>query len=229
MAEIKHKFPQMRLYLTLTKNGQTIPFNYQPYLTGAIHKWLGKRNAEHDALSLYSFSWLQNVSVKKSGIVIKEDSYFFISSYDDEFAKRILKGIVQSPKVCFGSSVSDIEIIETPFFQREHTFFAASPVFIKRRIDNNEKHITYENPSSSLYLTETLEKKLQTANLSTEGVTVKFDDTFTNARTKIISYNEIGNRVTICPVIVKGSPEQIAFAWNVGVGNSTGIGFGALK
>ena len=28
---------------------------------------------------------------------------------------------------------------------------------------------------------------------------------------------------------LKGSPEQIAFAWDVGVGNSTGIGFGALK
>jgi CRISPR/Cas system endoribonuclease Cas6 (RAMP superfamily) len=30
-------------------------------------------------------------------------------------------------------------------------------------------------------------------------------------------------------VIIKGTPEQLAFAWNVGLGNSTGIGFGALN
>ena len=41
--------------------------------------------------------------------------------------------------------------------------------------------------------------------------------------------NGIKNKASICPVIVKGTSEQIAFAWNVGVGNSTGIGFGALN
>lgn len=219
----------MRLYLKLTRNKSTIPFNYQPYLTGAIHKWLGRDNAEHDGLSLYSFSWLQNVAIKKVGVDIMPESYFFISAYDEELVKRILRGIMQDSAVCYGSSVSDVQIAEAPSFQNVQTFFTASPVFIKRRIDNNEKHITHENPSSSLYLTETLKKKLQTANLSSEGVTIKFDGAYTNPRTKIIRYNEIGNRVSVCPVIVEGTPEQLAFAWNVGVGNSTGIGFGALK
>lgn len=219
----------MRLYLSLTRNKETIPFNYQPYLTGAIHKWIGKNNSEHDGLSLYSFSWFQNVSIKKSGVDLTADSYFFISAYKEELMKLILKGVLQNPEVCYGSSVSDVQIADAPSFQRGHTFFTASPVFIKRRVDNNEKHITYENPSSSLYLTETIKKKLQAANLSTEDVTVKFDDTYISPRTKIIWYNEIGNRVNVCPVVIDGAPEQLKFAWNVGVGNSTGIGFGALK
>jgi len=29
-------------------------------------------------------------------------------------------------------------------------------------------------------------------------------------------------------VIVEGDPRAVQFAWEVGVGNSTGIGFGAL-
>jgi CRISPR-associated endoribonuclease Cas6 len=219
----------MRLYLTLTRNKETIPFNYQPYLTGAIHKWLGSDNTEHDSLSLYSFSWLQKVNVKKSGIDLTPDSYFSVSAYDEEVAKRILKGVMQSPEVCFGSSVSDVQVSETPLFQSGHTFFSASPVFIKRRKDNKEKHITHEHPQSSLYLTETLAKKLKAANLSSEGLNVKFDNNYATPRTKIIRYNQIGNRVSVCPVVIVGTPEQLQFAWNVGVGNCTGIGFGALK
>jgi CRISPR/Cas system endoribonuclease Cas6 (RAMP superfamily) len=30
-------------------------------------------------------------------------------------------------------------------------------------------------------------------------------------------------------VIVEGSAEAVGFAWNVGIGNGTGIGFGALR
>ncbi len=219
----------MRLYLQLTRNRETIPFNYQPYLTGAIHKWLGKDNAEHDGLSLYSFSWLQNVITKKSGLDLVRDSYFFISAHNDELVKRLLKGIMQYPEVCSGSSISEVQIVDAPAFQTGQTFFTASPVFVKRRVDNNEKHITYEDASSGLYLTETLKKKLQAANLSSEGVTIKFDATYATPRTKIIRYNEIGNRVSVCPVVIEGTTEQLQFAWHVGVGNSTGIGFGALK
>lgn len=220
----------MRLYLKLTQTKQLIPFNYQPYLTGAIHKWIGEHNEVHDATSLYSFSWLQNVTVRADkGVNLTSDSYFFISAYDERFIKRILKGVGEDPSVCYGSSISDVQMVKEPSFLNRQTFFTSSPVFIKRRIEENEKHITYEHPQSGDYLTETLTKKLKVAGLDALGVQVRFDDSYNNPRTKIIRYNQIGNRVSVCPVIVEGTPDQIAFAWNVGVGNSTGIGFGALK
>jgi CRISPR-associated endoribonuclease Cas6 len=71
--------------------------------------------------------------------------------------------------------------------------------------------------------------KLRKAGLSDEDANISFQKDYPGAKTKIIHYNNIGNRVNVCPVVIEGSPEQIAFAWNVGVGNSTGIGFGALK
>ncbi|HZH95902.1 MAG TPA: CRISPR-associated endoribonuclease Cas6 [Flavisolibacter sp.] len=219
----------MRLILKLTINKETIPFNYQPYLTGAIHKWVGEKNDIHDSLSLYSFSWLQNVMVRNNGINLTNESYFFISAYSEPLIKKILAGIIASPFVCYGSVVADVQIVNDPIFSKVQTFFTASPVFIKRRIDNNEKHITYDNQFSGFYLTETLKKKLEAANLLAEDVSVKFDNSYTNPKTKIIRYNKIGNRVNICPVIIEGSNEQLQFAWNVGIGNSTGIGFGSLK
>jgi len=219
----------MRLYLKLTKNNQIIPFNYQSYLTGAIHKWIGENNTEHNSLSMYSFSWLQNVEVKSKGVILTRDSYFFISAHDEKFLKKILNGILTDSFVCFDSHVSDVEISETPQFASVQKFVTASPVFIKRRFENEEKHITYDDPRSSDFLTETLKKRLQAANLSTNELKVRFDDAYPNPQTKIIRYKEISNRVNVCPVVIEGTPEQIAFAWNVGVGNSTGIGFGALK
>ena len=39
----------------------------------------------------------------------------------------------------------------------------------------------------------------------------------------------IENRASICPLIIIAKPETIAFTWNVGIGNSTGIGFGAIS
>ena len=66
------------------------------------------------------------------------------------------------------------------------------------------------------------------AGLNNENVSVAFDTNYPNAKVKSINYKGVDNKGSICPIIVKGTSEQIAFAWNVGVGNSTGIGFGSL-
>jgi CRISPR-associated endoribonuclease Cas6 len=220
----------MRIYLKLSIPKEAIPFNYQPFFTGAIHKWIGPKNSAHGALSLFSFSWMQNISViEKKGIKVTPDSYFFISAHDEELIRSIVKGISDQPGVCFGMNVTEIHMMEDPAFSNTQTFMTASPIFIKRRFENNEKHITFDHPSSDIFLTETLKKKLLSAHLSDKDVSVSFDRDFLNPRTKIIKYKDISNKVNVCPVIIKGTQEQIAFAWNVGVGNSTGIGFGALK
>jgi len=219
----------MRLYLNVSVNKKTIPFNYQQHLTAAIHKWIGEDNKYHGSLSLFSFSWLQNVNTNKTGIKLTQNSHFFISAFNNFLIKRILKGIIQDPSFCFKSYITDVQILENPRFSNNETFLVASPVFIKRRFENKEKHITYDNARSSEFLTETLKKKLTAAKLPSKNVSVEFNVMHANPCTKVIYYNDVGNKVNICPVTVKGTPEQIAFAWNVGVGNCTGIGFGALK
>ena len=219
----------MRLYLKLTKNTEIIPFNYQHLLTGAIHKWLGKENMEHGDISLYSFSWLQNVKTNWEGVSLTMDSYFFISAFDETLIKSILKGILNEPEVFCGSKILDAQIMKTPEFGTKEHFLSASPIFIKRSFDNVEKHIIFDDESSGKYLTETMRKKLSVAGLVSEGLSIEFDRNYHNPHTKLIHYKSIKNRSNICPVIIKGTSEQIAFAWEVGIGNSTGIGFGALK
>ncbi|WP_212004049.1 CRISPR-associated endoribonuclease Cas6 [Chitinophaga sp. HK235] len=221
----------MRLLLPVTKSKATIYFHqHQVFLTGALHKWIGFKNDVHGQLSLHSFSWLQNVDITREGLRTRDDSYFFINAYDTALIKKIVRGIQEDPTICIGVSVTDIHIEETPVFPSKKQFYPASPVFVKKYLDRkNEKHVMYTDPEAATCLTTVLQRKLRQAGLSDQGVSVSFDTTYPKASTKLIAYKMVNNKANLCPVVVEGTPEQVAFAWEVGVGNCTGIGFGALK
>lgn len=220
----------MRLHLRLSRNTEAIPFNYQRLLTGCVHKWIGENNQKHGMVSLYSFSWLQNVRAGTKNLNLTRDSHLFFSFFEDEFAKDVIKGILDSPQMFYGIKVNDILIQDTPKFSNVERFFVKSPILIKRRMeDGKEKHFTFSDTESNDLMTETLKTKLKTAGLNTEGVKIYFDKTYTNPKTKIITYGEIKNKANFCPVFVEGNLDQIAFAWEVGIGNSTGVGFGSIE
>ncbi len=219
----------MRLYLKLSKNTTGIPYDYQHLLTGCVHKWLGKSNLQHGEISLYSFSWLQNMRVKPDGLWVTPSSYVFVNFYNDEVAKKLVKGILSDPDLFNGTSVIDVLIKETPSFSVKETFMVASPILVKRSLEKREKHYTFSDEEANMLMTQTLQTKLEKAGLPKGNISVRFDESYGNPKTKLINYKGIGNRANLCPVILEGTPEQIAFAWNVGIGNSTGIGFGALK
>jgi CRISPR-associated endoribonuclease Cas6 len=70
---------------------------------------------------------------------------------------------------------------------------------------------------------------MKLAGIEDNGLSIKFDTDYPRASTKMLNYNGIKNRASWCPVFIEGEPETKLFAWNVGLGNSTGIGFGAIK
>lgn len=217
----------MRLYLKLSRNKQAVPFGYMPNLVGTLHKWLGI-NDLHGKTSLYSCSWLEKAKRKENALHFPNGSTWFISAYDDTLIKNILKGILEDANVAFGMRVLDVVIQDTPSFSNEAYFHVGSPVFVKKQAEGSQIHLSYQEAEANDLMTATLKTKLKEANLATEGVSVCFDTAFETAKTQVCHYKGVKNKANLCPIIVKGSPEQIAFAWNVGVGHSTGIGFGSL-
>lgn len=217
----------MRLHFILTPNTQTVPFDYQHFLIGVFHKWMGW-NTIHDEVSLYSLSWLQGAKMVKSGFDFPNGAKWFISFWDEEIGKQLIMSVMKEPDVCCGMKVSEIQMQETPQFGSKERFTAASPIFIRKYDENRKaKHLTVKDNDADKYLTETLKKKLQTAGFDYE-VNVSFDKNYINPKTKLVKINEIENRANFCPIIIEGNPEAVKFAWNVGVGHSTGCGFGAL-
>ncbi|WP_209329345.1 CRISPR-associated endoribonuclease Cas6 [Lunatimonas salinarum] len=218
----------MRIQIKFRQNTESVPFDYQKNLVGAFHKWLGE-NHVHDEMSLYSLSWLMGGRIDKNGFDFKNGAYWQISSYDTALIKTLIKGIQNDPELNFGMRVKEVSIITDPTVEPIQRFFLNSPIFIKRKLEERVHHYTFSDADSGLYMTQTLEAKLKKAGLESKGVKVYFDPTFQKPSTKMINYNGIKCRASMCPVIIEGSEEQLKFAWNVGIGNSTGIGFGSLR
>lgn len=220
----------MRINIKLSSNKEIVPFNYQRSLVGALHRWIGK-NEIHDDISLYSLSWLRGGKMRydKRGLDFKHGALFSISAPSKELLNGIIQGIFKGTAIRWGMEVTELQICLTPNFGEKYRFMTSSPVLIKRKIDG-EKHDKYffaQDEDANEYLTETLRHKLEKARINTD-VNVMFDPNYRNPKIKMINYNGIDIKATFCPVIVEGDPRAVQFAWEVGVGNSTGIGFGCL-
>lgn len=218
----------MRIHLKITTSQKILPYNHQALLTGTIHKWMGWNN-EHGKVSLYSFSQLEGGRSTSDGLQFPDKTCLFLSSFNPDLIKKIIQGIRSDPTMFFGLTVSEIVIQDDPDLSDRELFFPASPIFIKRRSVDGEDHILYTDSRAGDYLKETLLTRLTKAGLTDESLIVRFDSNYPKAGTKKITYNEVQNRASWCPVIIQGKPETKLFAWNVGLGNSTGIGFGAIK
>ena len=219
----------MRIYLSLEQNNRIVPYNYQNLLTGAIHKWLGKDNSEHGQTGVLSFSWLQNTKATKEGINLSNNSFLFISAWDDSIIKKIVSGILDDPTMFCGIKVNGVQIANAPEFENSTRFLMASPVLLKWRDDGDLRYVTIEDEDFEEQLNINFKNKLQNAGLDTEGIKISIDPNSTYRQTKMVTYNGIKNRTSLVPIVIEGTTEQISFAWSVGLGNSTGIGFGALK
>ncbi len=86
-------------------------------------------------------------------------------------------------------------------------------------------------------MTATLVHKMDAANKESnetrftdadKQIKVGFDREFANPKIKLVRIKNIDHKTSVCPVIIEGAPEAVRFAWNVGIGNSTGSCFGSL-
>lgn len=184
-------------------------------------------------MSLYSLSWLEGGRMRqdKKGLDFRNGATFFISAPSHDLLKDFINGVFQKgTHIRWGMNVQEITMKVTPEFGNKHRFIAQSPIFIKRwrETEQDYKFYLHKDPECNLLMTQTLQRKLAKHGLP-EEVSVAFDPAYLNPKTKLSTYKGIDVKSTLCPVIVEGNVEAVKFAWDVGIGNSTGIGFGALR
>ena len=221
----------MRIHIRTTPNVKTVPFEYQKNLVGTLNKWIGGDNDEHGKMSLYSFSWLKNGKRAGEGLDFSNGARWFVSCYNEALLKRVLRNIIDSPEMFAGMTVTDVTIEKTPDLTGRNLFYLGSPVFIKTidQYTKEARQLTYDDNDSGAAMVNTMRRKMEMAGLPADDtLSIRFDMTYGGRKTKMITYRGIGNRANMCPVIIDGRPETKAFAWEVGIGNSTGIGFGSI-
>lgn len=219
----------MRLHIKTTQNVTLIPFDYQQKMTGVLHKWLGDNNQEHGEVSLYSFSWLRNTKEAGKGLNCPKGASFFVSFYDTQRLKEVLSNIRTEPEMFCGMFVEDVVIEDTPDLTQQEQFSLGSPILIKRPVNGKITEFYYDNPESGKLLEETLRTKMNLAGIPDDDtLSIAFNLSYAKKKTKLVWYDNISNKANMCPVIIKGSNLTKQFAWNVGLGNSTGVGFGSI-
>lgn len=216
----------MRLHFTLTSNTECVPYAYKQRLVETVHTWTEK-TADQENNLLYSLSWLQGGECQREGIHFPNGARWFMSFHDEALLQKVMKNAMNAPIIGWGMSVIKVRIEETPRFSSSEQFYVANPIVVRKNTALGVRHLTYTDPDADKALTHTLQNRLEHAGLDPD-VTVEFDKTYNRARTKVVLLWGERNPASLCPVIVKGSPEALAFAWNVGIGNNTGYGFGSL-
>ncbi|MDZ7693033.1 MAG: CRISPR-associated endoribonuclease Cas6 [Balneolaceae bacterium] len=221
----------MRLHLKLTPNTEQVDFNYQHKLTGTLHKWLGQ-NDLHDKISLYSFSWLRgDVKTSSGGLNFPQGARWFISFWEDKYTEKLKNGILTDPEVAYGMKVKSVKQQSIPEFGDEYRFKVASPVLIrKNRDDGTREHLEFRDEEVDELMSQRMQSKLKEAGFNDEHLDIKieFDQDYSNPKTKLIEIKGIQLKANLCPVKISGTDEAVKFAWDVGVGELTGSGFGAL-
>ena len=222
----------MRICLHITPNSSPVPFDHLPLLLGVLHKWLGPDNSEHDAMSLYSMGWLLGGKRIDEGLSFPRGARWHLGFHGYDPTRRLTEGIVADASLFCGMNVGSLEAVPAPAFRSPHTFRVASPVISRmHRPDGTVEYLLWDDPRADAVLTATLRAKLDAAGFTGPGLdaTVAFDRTYRRAHTKLTTIKGIHHKGSLCPVILTGTPEALAFAWTCGVGELTGSGFGALQ
>ncbi len=221
----------MRIQLYIHADDALVPFAHQHLLVGTIQKWLGD-NEFHGRSIPYSFSRLSGGKLvsELGSILFVDRADMFVSAHDPEILNRMVTGIRQDPTMFKGLSVREVVLMEDPDMSARELFYPASPILLKRwREERRFDHVIYTDPDANALLTENLRKKLQVMGVDDDTLMASFAPGQGKAKVMLIDYRGVKNKVSWCPIRIEGRAESKLFAWNAGVGNSTGIGFGAIK
>lgn len=223
----------MRLQIKFKADAsQIIPFNHQPALVGVVNKWLGANNTLHGKSSFYSFSRLSGGTAiqERNGLAFQHGAHLFFSACDAEIIKTVLVNLRNNPEAFNGLVAREVTVIEDPDLRGREIFYPTSPFLLKEMVENGKtRHVVYTEPDASKCLTDKFRAKLAAAGYDDPLATVTFVPTEGAHQTQLISYKRINNRASWCPIRIVAKPESKLLAWNSGLGNSTGIGFGAIR
>lgn len=242
----------MRALIRFSSNSSLVPFDLHiPKIVGFLHRCIGGENALHDAVSLYSVGWLQGAQRRRDGLDFPGGAQLSFSAHDPSVLLQLIQGIQQDKRFAYGMLAEEVVLQAPPQVTEGMVRFAvSSPVLVRKKVNFEElpehiranmeahgeppekaiKYLTYEDgDEADAILTNVFHTKLEQAGLSTEGASVSFCHDYKKPRVKLVNYKGTKSKASLCPVVVRGSAEQIKFFWLTGVGFGTGIGMGALR
>lgn len=222
----------MRIKFNFTKNTKPVPVNHQQFLNGYIHKCLGENNVYHDSKSDYSISILQGgrIDIESKTLNFEKGAYFTVTSDDNVFIKTLLMGVLVNPELFFGMKFSGVDYIDEKFHNGWNYFITLSPFILKEYVDKkNYRYITLKDDDFSkkikTHLINKLKKIDEKLNLTDFDVVVE-PNSFNKVKT--IMVKNVANKANHCQINIHCSKKVAKILYTIGIGQSTGSGFGTI-
>lgn len=245
----------MRIKINFSANTSIVPNNNRVVLE-YLHRCLGRDNEYHDKRSEYSVSHLYGGEICKDNpknINYPNGGYFTISSQDKDFINNFLLGLIKNPILSNGMMFSKIDHIKESFLDGWNHFCSLSPFIIKNNngIDNysfmtldgeykriegkwqllNNKDYNFEDVVKN-YLIKKLSKI--NSNIDLSDFKVKIDELDKNGikhnkhKVKKVYVNNVLNFANQCQISIYCNKKTAELIYNLGIGQSTGAGFGTI-
>lgn len=227
----------MRIKISLSSKTKTcLPSNNQHLINSYVHRCLGNNNEYHDGPSNYSVSSLQGGNINKTDKTLTledgDDVYFLVSSVDESFISRFYSGVT-SNKIFYGDIRASITLMNEETYQnRYNRFKTLSPLLIK----SNNKPVTIEDFSGkkemSDFITSITKNRLTKIsdkyNIGLDLTNFNIEIKWCKPTKKFVKPNSAGQWANECDFIVYSDGKTARTLASVGIGQSTGSGFGTI-
>lgn len=239
---------RLKILLKSKNNRLKIPFNYNHILSAIIYNKIADLEFSqklHSSISYKYFTFSQihihNFKITKQGFLSQNGIIdFLISSPDDYLIKSLVEGFLEDLTVNFIGEdlfVQKVELLPVPEFKEKITVETLSPIIVRTKKEvNGELKIWdlapgdkfFENLESNL-----INKYLKYNELDETDKKVKIYSEMRNVKSKRISIEKgdekTYHRAYMMDLILEGDEELLKFAYDAGLGEKSGLGFGMIK
>ena len=221
----------MRLKILLSSTNNELPINHQDLVNSFIHRTLGKDNEYHDIKSDYSVSSLQGGTWVRGtkNISFKNGGYITISSLDEKFINNILISLYATA-FYDDIKVVGIEFVDEQFYNGWNHFVTLSPFLIKKYSSKKDYGFhTLDDENFEEEVKAYLLNKITKINpkLDLSDFDVKIPQHGNHKSTKVIVKNVV-NIANSCHINIHTNRKVAELLYNIGIGQSTGSGFGTI-
>lgn len=189
---------------------------------------LGKNNELHDARSIYSLSPMLGGIRSTIGEYFPNGGYMLFTTADDELMSKVVSALFNAQGTKAGTmSYKNFEMAKDFHIHSDYDIVRSiTPILLM----SSKRRITVKDKNFIELLTERCREKLIFAGIDpSKAKTIKIE-LFHPEKASIIDvqYNETHNFASKVMLVVKGNREARRILYSMGMGSSTGCGFGTI-
>lgn len=223
----------MRIIIRFSKTEELVPINNQSYVNYYIYKkCLGDNNVYHDAKSNYCISSIQGgkLTSDKKNLKFDNGGFIVVTSKDETFLNDLIGGVMNNPKLNWGMEYVNIEFVRENFTDGWNHFATLSPFIIKK--NNGYKSYSFSTMNDVDFIQTIhnhLVKKINNRypHIDTTELKVRVNS-HPSHKIKLIRVKNVENETNQCHISLFCDKTLAEIIYNMGIGQSTGSGFGTI-